>query len=259
MRPSREGDNKEDGQGACIDGSSVVCRIKKRGRRAAARLAAIANNNISSRLRAPSRRVFEAERRTTDEGVQWRTKAKKQEEERKGRRKRQDRKAAAAAGLKVGEILEAFSAGDRSDKGGGIDGGNTSNNPGKKTGTSNAKVTPVRRVQKITKKVSTPPPAAGLGATRKRSADNGVAPTKSAKTRKGSSASKATSTKQRTKEGDVGERQESGRRGPSIKGGGGNGVAAQTCDSTGCTRLATFGVNGVVRYWWVLQSCACLC
>lgn len=249
LRQSREKD-KEDGRGAGDDGPESG-RMNGSERRATFHVAAIATSNPGRRFRAPSRKALEAAGQAADEGVQWMTKAKKQEEARKGRDMRQEKKAAAAAGLKIGEVMENFATGDTSNN---VRGVCDESNHGKDE-MSSTKDAPTRRARNAPKQYAPVPPPTGLGGACKRSAAvNRNARTKSSKGRKGSPVPHTTINikNQDVKARDAGERQESGRRGGSDSGGGYDGTTDPTCESSGCTRVATFGVNGAVRYWWVL-------
>lgn len=249
MRQSLEKD-KKDRRGACDDGLESG-RINRSERRATFNFAAIATNNPGRRFRAPSRKALEAAGQAADEGMQWMMTAKKQEEARKGREKRQERKAAAAAGLKTGEVMENSAAGDESNN---VHGLSNESNHGKGTEMSSTKDATTRRAGNTPKHDAAVPPPTGLGGACKRSAVvNGNARTKSSKGRKGPSVPHTIDIKkQDVKERNAGERQESGRRGVFGSGGGYNGTTGPTCESAGCTRVATFGVNGAVRYWWVV-------
>lgn len=87
---------------------SVEMRMLREARESA-RVAAEASGS-GRRARAPSRKALEASGKMKNEGVQWMTKDKKNEQARLHRELREQRKAAAAAGLKAGQVIEAFAA-----------------------------------------------------------------------------------------------------------------------------------------------------
>lgn len=58
------------------------------------------------RPRVPSRKLLEATGKVLDEGAQWMTKEKREEQCRRNRELTEQKKAAAAAGLRVGQVLE---------------------------------------------------------------------------------------------------------------------------------------------------------
>ena len=75
--------------------------------RESARAAAEASGS-GRRARAPSRKFLEASGRMTDKSAQWMTKEMREEQARIKRELKQQKRAAAAAGLKVGQVIETI-------------------------------------------------------------------------------------------------------------------------------------------------------
>lgn len=239
-------------RGACDDAPEGG-RTTLSERRATFDVGAIATNNPGRRLRAPSRKALEAAGQAADEGVQWMTKAKKQEDARKGREKREERKAAAAAGLKIGTVIGNVAGRVESDN---VRGLYDESNYGKDAEMPSIKDAPTRQASTTPKHGAVASPPTSLGAACKRSAAVNACTTKSSKkARKESSVPHTTINikKKDVKEGEeAGERQESEQRGVSVSGDEDDDVPALICESAGCAQEATFGVNGALRYWWVV-------
>lgn len=90
------------------DGSGLAASHEMRlllGARESIREAGRASGS-GRRPRVPSRKFLEASGRVMDEGAQWMTKEKREEQARKKRELKEQKRAAAAAGLQAGHVLE---------------------------------------------------------------------------------------------------------------------------------------------------------
>ena len=203
-----------------------------------------------------------------DEGEQWMTKEKRAEQARRKRELKEQKKAAAAAGLQVGQVLEtaALSLPRGANRSGGASGGGgrvTSKVVWRKL--TPAEILRVAGKQRASdgaqldnaKSASTTGVAAVSKSKQEESASTSAAPASEADTRSqeqkkrvaeaGGPATQQGSTavevahesrpKRGTKDRDEGAEEREMR------------VTKATCEFENCPKKASFGVNGVVRYW----------
>lgn len=254
--------------------------------RESARAAAQASGS-GHRARAPSRKFLEASGRMVDKSAQWMTKEMREEQGRIKRELKEQKKAAAAAGLKVGEVIEAIAvpslrgAGVRS-KGSAIGGGAAASKA------SWRKLTPAETLRVVGIKPAVVENTAlnnkvvDSEATAAEEADGetvGEQEKEEARTPTAASAAAAApaaatttnNVSERTREYADSPSENTARQGSTGdgmacasstkpnrirndhgegQGAGDNKRAAKAkCNFESCSKKASFGVNGVVRYW----------
>lgn len=220
--------------------------------------------NSGRRPRAPSRKFLEASGKVSDEGAQWMTKKKREEQVREQRELKEQKKAAAAAGLKVGQVLEAAAL--RANRSGGAWGGGGRvvskvvwrkltpaeilRVAGNQPATDGAQLDIAKAADttgvvavsqsKQGESASTPAAAASQADTMPEAKAKHVAEAGGPATQQGSTVvemAHESRPKRSRKDRDDGAGEGETR------------AAKATCEFEICPKKASFGVNGVVRYW----------
>lgn len=213
------------------------------------------------RPRVPSRKFLEASGKVVDEGVQWMTKEKREEQARKKRELKEQKKAAAAAGLRAGQVLETVAF--RLPRGANRTGGALGGGGRAVAKVSWRKLTPTEILRVAGKQPASDgaqsnyanaPDASGVVAVSKSKQEERepVSETDSMSKQKrvaaaGGSAAQQGSTVVGLPHENRPKRSETEHdAGP---GGGKERAVKATCEFESCAKKASFGVNGVVRYW----------
>lgn len=224
--------------------------------------------NSGRRPRVPSRKFLEASGRVLDEGVQWMTKEKREDQARIKRELKEQKKAAAAAGLQVGQVLETAAL--RLPRGANRSGGALGGGGRAVSKVIWRKLTPAEILRVAGKKSAVN--RAELKNAKAADATSGVDVSKS-KQEGGASISAAaaseTGTMSEKKHKPAPEaghptaqqgssvvepahesKSKCSREDPDEGSREGEKRAAKaTCEFENCPKKASFGVNGVVRYW----------
>lgn len=232
------------------------------------------------RPRVPSRKFLEASGRGSDEGAQWMTKEKREEQGRKNRELKEQRKAVAAAGLQVGQVVETADfpsprgANTRPERS--VSGGSLGCGDGAVSNVCWRKLTPAEILRVAGKHPAVDGAQFGLPVNNAEPADatGVVVAVSKGKQEEGRASVSAAAAAETNSRSETKQEYVAATGGPAAQQGstvvdmafknrpkrskkdhnevqreGQKRDAKTTCEFERCPKKASFGVNGVVRYW----------